>query len=71
MPNARDDLRATSDSILSDAERLISLEERKRRLDPEDAEVRMLSVQIEELSRRVHKEAKAEREIAEELQTGS
>jgi hypothetical protein len=71
VPDARDDLRATSDSILSDTERLASLEERKRRLDPADAEVLELSREIEALSVRLRQQATAEREIAEELQKGA
>ena len=68
MPDARDDLRATSDSILSDTDRLATLEERKRALDPADPEVLALSVQIEELSVRLRQQATAERQIAEEIQ---
>ena len=68
MPDARDDLRATSDSILSDADRLTRLEAQKQRLDPADPEVLALSQEIEELSVRLQRKAVAERELAEELQ---
>jgi hypothetical protein len=68
---SHDDLRATSDSILSDAERVASLEERKQRLEPDDPEVVALSLEIEALSERLRRKATAEREIAEELQAGS
>ena len=68
MPDARDDLRATSDSILSDTDRLARLEAQKQRLDPADPEVLALSVEIEELSVRLQRKAVAERELAEEIQ---
>jgi hypothetical protein len=71
VPEAEDDLRATSESILTDAERLASLEERKQRLDPQDPEVLALSVEIETLTVRIRHQATAEREIAEEIQAGS
>ena len=69
MPDARDDLRATSESIQSDAERLARLEARKQVLDPEDPEVLALSQEAEALTVRIRKQATAEREIAEEIQT--
>ena len=69
MPDARDDLRATSESIQSDAERLARLEARKQALDPEDPEVLALSQEVEALTVRIQKQATAEREIAEEIQT--
>ena len=68
MPDAKDDLRATSESILSDAEQLAALESRKQSLDPEDPEVLALSQQAEELTIRIRHQATAEREIAEEIQ---
>ena len=71
MPDPVDDLRATSESILSDAERLASLEERKQRLDPTDPQVVALSREIEALTERIRRKATAEREIAEELLDGS
>jgi hypothetical protein len=71
VPEPVDDLRATSESILSDAERLASLEERKQRLDPHDPELVTLSRVIEALVERLGRKATAEREIAEELQASS
>jgi hypothetical protein len=68
VPDAKDDLRATSESIQSDAERLAALEARKQTLDPEDPEVLALSQQVEELTLRIRQQATAEREIAEEIQ---
>jgi hypothetical protein len=66
-PTAEDELRATSDSILSDTERLASLEERKQRLQADDPAVVALSLEIEALSARLQRKATAVGEIAEEL----
>jgi hypothetical protein len=68
---SEEDLRATSDSIVSDAERLASLEARKQRLDTDDPELLALSVEAEALTERLRQKARAEREIAEELQAGT
>ena len=70
MPEPVDDLRATSDSILSDTERLASLEERKQRLDPTDPELVALAMEIESLTERLRQKATVERELAQELQAG-
>jgi hypothetical protein len=70
VPDAEDDLRATADSILTDAERLTGLEERKLRLDPTDPAVLDLSQQIEALTERMRRLATAEREVAEEIHEG-
>ena len=62
MPEAEDDLRATSDSILSDTERLASLEERKQRLDPPTRSSSRSPIEIEALTERIGRKATAERE---------
>ena len=64
---SEDDLRATSESILSDAERLASLEARKQRLASDDPELVALSMEIEALTARIHRKATVEREIAEDI----
>ncbi|HET9456114.1 MAG TPA: hypothetical protein VFO78_02140 [Candidatus Limnocylindrales bacterium] len=68
MSDARDDLRATSESIRHDAERLAALEAEKSAIDPENPRVLELSREIEELTRRLAHEATAERELSEEIQ---
>ena len=68
--DARSDLRATSEAIQDDAERLAGLEARKRSLDAADPEVVDLSQQIETLARRMADKAAAERELSEEIQAG-
>ena len=68
--DARADLRATSEAIQDDAERLAELEARKRSLDTADPEVVELSQQIDMLARRIADKAAAERELSEEIQAG-
>lgn len=68
MPDLEDDLRATSDAMMHDLERMQRLEEEKRALEPDDPRLVALSVEIEELSRRTQTTSSAQREIAEELQ---
>jgi hypothetical protein len=70
MTDARDDLRATSEAIQDDAERLAGLEARKRSLDAADPEVIELSRQIETLTLQMAEKAAAERELSEEIQAG-
>lgn len=62
-----EDFRATSDAMVADLERLKVMEDRKRRLDPEDPTVAELSQQIVELSRRVHQTSLVQRELSEEI----
>jgi hypothetical protein len=69
MPDTSDDLRATSESIEADARHLAHLEERKQALSPDDPELLALSHEVEQLTIRLRRQAAAEREIAEELQT--
>ncbi|HEX5827753.1 MAG TPA: hypothetical protein VFY23_09555 [Candidatus Limnocylindrales bacterium] len=59
-----DDLRATSESIAADAERLVAVEERKQDLPPDDPEVRALSAEAERIARRILPKTVAERELA-------
>jgi hypothetical protein len=69
MPDASDDLRATSESIEADARHLARLEERKQSLSPDDPEVLVLSAEFERLTIRLRQQAAAERELAEEIAT--
>jgi hypothetical protein len=70
MTDAREDLRATSEAIQDDAERIAGLEARKRSLDAADPEVVELSRQIEVLTRGMADKAAAERELTDEIQAG-
>ena len=67
MSDPVNDLRATSDAVLNDAQRLTDLETRKRSLDPADPEVDRLSREIEDLARRLSHKATAERELSDEI----
>lgn len=67
MPDAETDLRATSEAIQDDAQQLADLEARKLTLDASDPEVDRLSIEIQELVRRIGHKAAAERELAKEL----
>jgi hypothetical protein len=66
MAEADDDLRATTDSIQADLEKLKGIETQKGGLDITDPEVRELSDDAEAIAARVHREATAERELVEE-----
>jgi hypothetical protein len=68
MPDERDDLRATEESILNDTHQLRDLEEQKSTLDPEDERVPELSAQVERVSTELRDKTGAERELAERIQ---
>jgi hypothetical protein len=68
MADPLDDLRATSEALETDAERLAELEERKQRLDLTEPAMAELSREIEILVHRMADKATAERELAEEIQ---
>jgi hypothetical protein len=67
MPDAKSDLRATSEAIRDDAHLLADLEARKLSLDPADPEVDKLSIEIQQLVRTIGHKATAELELAEEI----
>jgi hypothetical protein len=67
MPDEKDDLRATSEAIQDDAQRLAELEATKLSLDPADPEVDKLSRDVQDVARGIGHKAAAERELAEEL----
>jgi hypothetical protein len=69
MPDPREDLRATEESIRRDAEHVKTLEEEKAALDPTDPRVLHLSEQVERVTARLQDKATAERELSEEIQT--
>ncbi|HEX3428917.1 MAG TPA: hypothetical protein VHS36_08930 [Candidatus Limnocylindrales bacterium] len=61
------DLRATEDSIRSDAARLTEIENSKSSLDPEDPMVDKLSTEAVELAEQLGRKARAQRAIARDL----
>lgn len=61
------DLRATTDAIQTDIEKLASLEARKSELDPESPEVDDLSAEAVDVAERIHRETQAERQLSNEL----
>ncbi len=65
MSDGMDDVRATSDALLADTERLHGLEVEKRDVDPDSARFLDLSLQIEDLGTRVASLSSIEREVAE------
>ena len=68
MPDPRDDLRATEESIRRDADHVKTLEKEKATLDPADPRVAHLSEQVERITARLQDKAAAERELTEEIQ---
>ena len=67
MPDAQQDLRATSEAIQDDAHTLADLEAKKLSLDPADPEVDRLSIAIQQLVATIGHKAAAELELAGEI----
>ncbi|CAN5568854.1 hypothetical protein BH23CHL7_BH23CHL7_22540 [soil metagenome] len=67
MSDRQHDLRATAESIQSDASTVQDLEDQKLALDPDDPRVDLLAERIVTLTDRMSTKAVAERELAEEL----
>jgi len=67
MPDPREDLRATEESIVTDATRVVALEEEKMALDPADPKVDQLSSQIERIAGGIEDKAKAEQGLSAEI----
>jgi hypothetical protein len=65
MSETEDDLRTTSDAVVSGVERLKALEEAKRGLEPEDPERVLIADEIAALGRRLEKATAAELELAQ------
>jgi hypothetical protein len=70
VPDAEEDLRATSESIQDDAVRLKELEQEKTALPLNDPRVAELSREIEALARSLADKATVERKLSDELQEG-
>ena len=68
---AEEDLRATSDAIESDAERLNEIEESKQGLDAIDPQMAQLSKDAVEVSERISRNVGAEHQLTEQVQTRS
>ena len=66
MSDVEDDLQTTSDAILADTDKLVSLEEKKRTLDSTDDERVSLSAEIARLGRRVERATAAEEVLAQQ-----
>ena len=61
-----DDLRATSEDVAADAERLRRIEERKLALSPDDPELIRLSEEAERIARALVPKTVAQKELAAE-----
>ena len=70
MPDAEEDLRATSESIGDDAARLKALEEQKAALDAQDPRVPELSREAEQIAEGMAAKTTVERALTDELQGG-
>ena len=73
MPRAddevlREDLAATSESLINDAKRLVKIEEAKQDLDAADPEVDDLSIAAERLALQIEKKSRMERDLADEIE---
>jgi len=66
VTDAGDDLRATSEDVAADAERLRLIEERKQALAADDPELIGLSEEAERIARRLVPKTVAQRELAAE-----
>jgi hypothetical protein len=64
---ARDDLRATSESISHDAERLKAIEAQKRTLEPGDPRLDDLAVEAERIAAELAVKTTIETDIAEDI----
>lgn len=69
MPDRRDDLRATEESIIGDAARLIDVETEKATLDPADPRVDQLSERVVDLVDGLEDKAAIERRLSAEIES--
>ena len=67
MTNRGDDLKATSEAIVADADRLRRIEERKRTLADGDPQLVTLSEEAEAIARRLVPKTVAERQLTVEV----
>jgi hypothetical protein len=66
LTDTGNDLRATSEAIVADAERLRAIEERKQELPEGHPELTALSAEAERVARGIVPKTVAERELADE-----
>ncbi len=66
MTDLDDDLKATAQSIIADADRITDIEEEKLELDPGDERVVALADEAEAVANRLLQEAGIERELAQQ-----
>jgi hypothetical protein len=64
MSETEDDLRTTSDAVVAGADKLRTLEEAKRGLEPEDPERELLAAEIADVGRHLEKATAAELDLA-------
>lgn len=67
MPDPIEDLRSTEESILEDAESVLSMERDKSELDPTDPRVGELSDRIKRKTTELDAKAAAEQDLVEEV----
>ena len=63
----RDDLRATAEDLIADAEKLKAIEERKLAVDPSSPAIVDLSQEAEKVARQIVNKTRAETKLAEQL----
>ena len=71
MTDAINDLRATADDLVADADRLREIETRKGTLAPDDPAMLELSAEAEHLSKHIAAKASAEHDLAKEVSEAS
>jgi hypothetical protein len=71
VTDAINDLRATADDLVADADRLREIEERKGDLPADDPAMLELSAEAERLSKGIAAKATAEHELAREVSEAS
>ena len=64
----REDLAATSESLVDDAERLVDIEHEKQALDAADPRVDTLSIEAERLAGQVQLKSHMERDLAHAIE---
>ncbi|MEA2518764.1 MAG: hypothetical protein QOF49_844 [Chloroflexota bacterium] len=69
MSELEEDLRATADSIATDADRLVEIEAQKAALEPSDPKVLELSIEAEAVVKSLVPQVTAERVLARENQS--
>ena len=71
VTDAINDLRATADDLVADADRLREIETRKGTLAPDDPAMLDLSAEAERLSKHIAAKATAEHDLAKEVSEAS